>query len=186
MKSLRSRLMVSVGLIILMVLGTSTWMHINDLKHDYRVALEERSEAMVQGLKNDVMTIYQQELNENDVLKALSGLSVQCLQLYESNKDKHVVSIAIINPDGIIIAHNDGQFRDAPYRLPQFKSILNELKRQTLLTEQLFHTFIPLVAAEQRVLGVIEIVVSEELFQQKVHQVLFHALLLFLVFLSAA
>lgn len=186
MKSLRSRLMVSVGLIILMVLGTSTWMHINDLKHDYRIALEERSEAMVQGLKNDVMTIYQQELNENDALKALSRLSVQCLQLYESNKDKHVVSIAIISPDGIIIAHNDGQFRDVPYRLPQFKSILNELKRQTLLTEQLFHTFIPLVTSEQHVLGVIEIVVSEELFQQKVHQVLFHALLLFLVFLSAA
>ncbi len=186
MKSLRSRLLMSVGLIIFVVFGTSTWMHVNDLKRDYRTALEERSEAMVQGIKNDAMNIYQYSAGYEDALKGLGRLSLRCLQLYESNKDKHVISIAIINPAGIIAAHSDSTLRETPYALPQYERIVKELKTQTVFAEHVFHTFIPLITEDQHVLGAIEIVVSEELFEEKVQQVLLHAMLLFLAFLLVA
>lgn len=184
MKSLRSRLLISVGFIIFVVLGISTLMHINDLKHDYLMALEARSEAMVQGLMNDIMTQYNPKYVS--AIGAFSGLSLQCQQLYESNNEKGVVSVAIINPEGIIVAHNDRQLKETPSSLPQFQNLLKQSKIQTLLIGEFYHTVIPLVTKDQHVLGAIEIVVTEELFEQKVHQVLIHAVLLFLIFLAAA
>jgi hypothetical protein len=43
---LRTKILFSVGLIIFVVLGTSTLLHIRKLKKDYLEALEWRSEAM--------------------------------------------------------------------------------------------------------------------------------------------
>ena len=48
--NLRVKILFSVGVIIFVVLGTSTLVHIYGVQQDYLEALEWRSEALAQGL----------------------------------------------------------------------------------------------------------------------------------------
>jgi hypothetical protein len=48
-----------VGLIIFAVLGTSTFMHLRNMRKDYLHAIEWRAEALVQGILHDINIKFQ-------------------------------------------------------------------------------------------------------------------------------
>ena len=50
--SLRTKILLSIGFIIFIVLGTSTFVHIRNLRDDYLETLTWRSEALAQDIIN--------------------------------------------------------------------------------------------------------------------------------------
>ena len=99
--SLRTKLLVSVGVIIFIVLGTSSFLHIQDLQRDYLEALEWRAEALAQSIVNTIRERYRL----NPATKEMLGVaSLQCVQLFELNQEKNVTHVAAITLEGSITA----------------------------------------------------------------------------------
>ncbi len=63
--SLRTQILFSVGFIIFIVLGTSTFIHIRDVKQDYLDAIERQSKVFAQGILIDMKI--QEEHKENGI-----------------------------------------------------------------------------------------------------------------------
>jgi hypothetical protein len=54
--SLRTKILLSVGLIIVVVLGSSTIVHIQDLQRDYKETINFRSEALAQSIVENILS----------------------------------------------------------------------------------------------------------------------------------
>ena len=177
--SLRTKLLVSVSVIILIVLGTSSFLHIHDLQRDYLEALEWRAEALAQSIVNEIRERYRL----NPATKEMLGVtSLQCAQLYELNQEKNVTHIAVINESGEIVAHNDKAFWNTPVESPVLLDHLDRRKPITVLEGTIYHTLIPIFAEEDVYLGTVDIGFPKSLVDEKVRQTLRQSLGLFALF----
>ncbi|MBD3309049.1 HAMP domain-containing protein, partial [candidate division KSB3 bacterium] len=178
--SLRLKILLSVGLIIFLVLGASTLIHIRDLKRDYLEALEWHSEALAQNILGAIEKQYQLFPDQENFRGLLSTMALQCIQLYEFHHERHhVTHIAIITSTGEIVAHND---RDVWNTQIEQSALLDALQRQeltTVLVGNSYHTLIPIVMPDDKFLGTIDIGVSKAVVDQKVQDILWQSALLF-------
>ena len=181
---LRTKILLSVGLIIFFVLGTSTLVHINNMKHNYLEAIGWRSEALAQGMLSDIQSKLQySEYYDIDIQGTLEGLTVQCTQLYELNKEKGISSIAIINTSGIIAAHSHEEQWDKPV---ESVIVLDQLQRQeqaTVQDDSGYHTIVPIFSQDNTYVGSIEISVPQTVVDEKVQQSFLYFITLFAIFL---
>lgn len=83
--SLRTKILLSVGLIIFVVLGTSTLVHIQDLKRNYLETLDWRAEALAQNTVREIVELLRYKTS---IQGMFGSLSLKCSKLYESNKEK--------------------------------------------------------------------------------------------------
>jgi PAS domain S-box-containing protein len=180
--SLRTKLLLSVGISIFVVLGTNTSIHIQQLKRDYLEAIEWRSEALARGLLEDVPFIKSMSPSANiqEVLEALSPL---CSLLYEANKEKNVAHVAVINADGMIVAHSDINFWKTLIDSPLLLKHLQRHELTTVLDGGAYHTFVPIFGVLRAYLGAIDIGIPKEVVDEKVRQLLFDSVGVFGVFL---
>jgi hypothetical protein len=102
---LQTKLLASVGIIIFLVLGMSTYLHIQSLKQNYLGALELRSEALARGMLDNAAYLFQMSPSA-DIQAALETLSTQCNRLYDVNKEKNIAHVAVIGATGVIAAHS--------------------------------------------------------------------------------
>lgn len=102
--SLRTKILLSVGLIIFVVLGTSTLVHIQDLKRNYLEALDWRAEALAQNTVREIVELLRYKTS---IQGMFGSLSLKCSKLYESNKEKNVTHCAVIDTSGVIAAHSN-------------------------------------------------------------------------------
>lgn len=72
---LRTKLVLSVGLFVVVILGTSTFIHIRDLRNEYLDAIEERSEGLAYVISTELPDRYKLIKRVDDAL--LSSLSLQ-------------------------------------------------------------------------------------------------------------
>ena len=183
MKSrLRTKILFSVSLIIFVVLGISTFIHIQELKRDYLEAIGWRSEAMAQGLLKNVPYINRLSPSSN-IQETLRTLSPFCHELYELNKEKNVTHVSVIDASGTIAAHNNIDFWNTAVASPTLLDHLQQRKQTTLLNGKVYHTLVPIFGTLDVYIGTIDIGVSKENVDQKVRAVCIHSITLFIVFL---
>jgi methyl-accepting chemotaxis protein len=187
---LQTKILLSVGLIIFVVLGTSTLIHIQNLRRDYLEAIEWRSEALAQSISSEILKRYERydlasmQVTLEDIQTLLGVASVQCLELYELNKQKNVTHIAVIDESGSIVAHNDRALRNTPLENPVLLDALHRRKLTTALDKTIYHTFIPVFAQQGNYLGTIDIGFPKSAVDVKVKKVLIQSVALFALFLA--
>ena len=183
--SLRTKLLLSVGIIIFVVLGTSTFTHIQQLKRDYLEAIEWRSEALAKGLIDAVPSLKTMSPTA-DFQNTLRAFSIPCNRLYESNKEKNVSHVAVIDASGVIVAHNDASFWDTPVKSPVLLEQLQRHELTTVLDGTTYHTLVPILGVMDVYLGATDIGVPKEAVDKKVQQLLLDSVGVFGVFLIVA
>ncbi len=178
---LRAKILVSTGLIIFCVLGTSTIVQIQYSKRDYLEAVEWRSDALTQSIVAEI--IKWGGTQPQSIKAALKGSAFQCRQLYELNKDKQVSHVAVLDDTGTILVHNERDFQDT-----QVTSVvlLEHLKRRELVTVLdggLYHTLIPIFGPDDLYFGTMDIGHYKQIVDVKIQQILRRSAVLFILFL---
>ena len=178
--SLRTKIVVSVGFIIIVVLGIITIVHVQNLKHDYLEALEWRSEALAQGIYTKVAEMYAFNPGIGEMLAVLSQ---QCLDLYNLNKEKNVEHFAIIDIRNVIVAHNDEMLWQSPVQNPRLLEQIESHRLTTVLEGAVYHTFIPLRMPDDTFLGTIDVGIPKQIVDRKVQHIILQTLSLSTFFL---
>lgn len=174
--SLRGIVVCSVGIIISIMLGMNAIVWIRDFKRNYLEAVEWRSEALAQGIINQITNNQKYDstyyVNNSALLEVFS---LQCLQLYELNQAKHVTHIAVIDATGRIAAHNDKRLWRASITSPALRGHLEQHALVTFLDGSMYHTLVPFFTPQNEYLGSIDIGFPEQIVQNKMWQTLRHA-----------
>ncbi len=187
--SLRTKVLLSVGLIIIMVLGTNTFVHIRNLRQNYLEAIGWRSEALSQGMLKVIKEYSEFSAN---IQSTLESLAIECMDIYDLNKDKNVTHIAVINEEGLISAHNQEDHEKTSIESPL---LLDNLKRQELITVlegSIYHTFIPIFGkkgtegTQDVYLGAVDIGFPKSVVDKKIQQLLKGTAGLFVLYLVLA
>lgn len=182
--SLRSKMIASVGLIIFVVLGTSTLIHIQFLRRNYLQSIEWRSEALAQGIVNEIVDLYQFIAYMPGMLE---GVALRCQQLYASNRDKNVTHVAVIDPSGIFAVHSDPERAKTPVQNPLLLEYLERQEQTTVLVGSVYHTLVPVFGTEEnRYLGTVDIGFPKQAVDAKVNYMLITSVKLFGLFLVLA
>ncbi|GAK59811.1 methyl-accepting chemotaxis sensory transducer [Candidatus Vecturithrix granuli] len=181
--NLRSKILLAIGMVIFVVLGTSTYVHLQVMKQDFLESIKERSEALAQDIINGILEVtrFQQSIEGN-----LGALSLRCIKLYERNKEKNIAHFAVINASGIIEAHNDRTFWEQPVKDPYLLAYLQQHEQMIVLIDEIYHTLVPVFGDKQNYLATIDIGVPKDFFDQKVQALLVQTIVLFLLFLLFA
>lgn len=180
--SLRTKILFSVGVIIFIVLGTSTFVHIQNLKDDYLEALTWRSEALAQDLVEGIRELHQFNTNVEGML---GSLSLHCIKLYELNQDRNITHFAVIDTEGVIRAHNQKELWDTPLDNPRLLEQIAQHQRLTFLDNGTYHTLVP-VFIEDDYIATIDVGTPKKLVDKKVADVLLSSISLFVGFLLLA
>jgi methyl-accepting chemotaxis protein len=186
--SLRVKILVSVGLIVLAVLGSSTFIHLQNLQADSLEAMNLRSEALAQGIVSDILKRFPLlvDTTEQRLHMMLSASFITCNQIYELNKDKGIAFIAIIAPTGIIANHSDREQWDRSLEDSPLFPYLQQREQITVLDGEYYHTFIPIFSQDNVFLGTVDIGSPKSLIEIKVAKVIHQSVFLFVGFLLLA
>ena len=179
--SLRAKVLLSVGLIIFLVLGSSTIVHIQDLRRDYLEALTWRSESLAQDIINKIVEM--EGLGLRSVEDMFPPLALRCIKLYELNKKKNVSYFAVIDPLGKIGPHNNSELWNTPLASPVLLEELGRRKQVTVLDEKTYHTLVPVFGKNDTYLATIAVGVPRAVVDEKVRRLFLQALILFALFL---
>lgn len=185
--SLRTQAIVSVSVIILLVLGTNTLISVRDFTRNYLEAVQWRSEALAQGILNQVANNQEYDPNyyvNNPAL--LSVFSLQCQQLYELNRENYVAHIAILAADGSIAAHNDESLWQQPISAAGLREALDRQTGSMFFDGEIYHILIPFFSPQQTHLGSIDIGFPHRVVAEKVQETLAKTLVVFGVFVVIA
>ncbi len=190
--SLRAKMLLSIGFIIFVVLGTSTLIHIHNVRQIYLKEIELRSEALAQSIIGYIlehefmMSIGGTQLDSQLIHTTLQISAEAVSKIYELNKKKDLLFIAVIDPDGIIAAHNDIEKWDTSVEAQLLKAQLQNQKQTIIFDETAYHTLIPIMSERNGYLGAIDIGMSPQGIQGKIRQALIQTGSLFLLFLVVA
>ena len=181
--SLRVKILCSVGLIILVVLGTSTLVNISRVQQDYFEALEWRSQALAQGLIKKARDLANTapEFNSNDLLELLN---YWVRDVYESNPK--LTHIAVIDPEGIIAAHTEKALWDSPVESPGLLDALQRREQLTVLDGETYHMVFPIYNGRDTHLGSIDIGIPKGIIDKQAQQILGDVMGLFVFFVGLA
>ena len=180
---LRTQILLSVSVIIFVVLGTSTLIHIRDMQRDYFESLTWRSEALAQQIIAEIRGMH--TLGLDDVTEMFPPLALCCVKLYEANKEKHIAHVAVIYPDGIIGPHSDPEHWNTPVASPLLKAQLPRQKQVTILDHHTYHTLVP-VLEEDLHWATIDIGTPKDVMEHKIQGMILQSVLLFGLFLLLA
>lgn len=185
--SLRTKISFSVGLIIFIVLGTSTLVNIQNLERNYLQAIEWRAEALAQGILNQIMN--NQDYDPNYYInnpRLLEVFSLQCMQLYELNREKNVAHFSIINASKVIAAHNIKSLWNTPVESAVLRESLDRQELVTVLDGDTYHTLIPIVWDQAIYLGSFDIGFPKHVVDRQARELLMNSAILFCVYLVLA
>lgn len=182
--NVQTKMLGFVGIMIVIVMSISTLVHIGNSKRDYLETIGWRSEALAQSLVDDVTEMFQAT---SYAPERLTGLSLQCEQLYTPNQEKHVAHIAIIRADGVIAAHNDAQLVGTSIESETILEALEQQAQITVLDGAIYHTLVPIFATQDKMyIGSVDVGFPKYVLDASVGRVWRSAFVLFVVFLALA
>ncbi len=191
--SLRTKTSVSVGLIIFVVLGTSTVVHIYNLRQDYLDALNLRFEALAQSivgniLKRDAMMSIGLSQRDPHMIHTILQVSAaeDTKNIHALNKEKGLLFIAVVDSEGIIAAHNVTEKWDTPVESRKLQEYLQRREQLTFRDEATYHTLIPVFGTDEAYLGTIDIGSPKSVVDEKVRRLIWSSILLLVIFLLLA
>lgn len=179
---LRTKILLSVGLIIFLILGATTIVHVQHLRQDCIEGLNWLSEAPSKYLAREIATL--RNPGEAQLKEALGPIVRQCIELYKLDEENHVSHLAILDEAGKILAHTYPELVDT---VVEETSIIEQLGRhqpQTILEGTTYHLLIPVFQDQGDYLATIIIGVPKQVVDEKVNAMLGQLLILFLVFLG--
>ncbi len=177
---LRAKILLFFSVVTLCGFGGNAYIQIQDWQKNYLEAMQQRSEALSQAIFSgiDVVKTYNPGYL-NNIQALLSKLSDRCDQLYQMNRTKNVTHFAVISPKGIIAAHNDSTFLNAPVS-QILRPYIEQRQIVTVLDKRTYHTLIPIFEEEGNIyLGMIDIGWPKAVFDQAVREMLWHTMSLF-------
>ena len=190
--NLRSKILLSVGLIVFIVLGINTFVHIHELRRDYLEAINWHSEALTQNIQNTIMDRVNSlvfagiRLDNQQVRTVLNSSTLECMKVYESNKDKDVSFVAIVDQNGVITAHNEQNMWETSVQSPVVLDYLRRQEQTTVLDDTTYHTLVPVFGSDDLYLGTIDIGTPRKLVDRKISTVILHSITVFIIFLFLA
>ena len=191
--NLRAKILLSVGLTILFAQGISTLMHIHELNQAVRDALNLRFEALAQSLVANIterdrrMSPMSAERTPAIIYMTLQAASiVELPRIYELNKDKGVLFIALINPEGIFASHVDREKWDTPVQNEALRKGLARREQITVFDGELYQTLVPVFGQNDSYLGTIAIGAAKALVNEQIWALALKPLLLRGVFMLLA
>ena len=155
--NLRSKILVSVGLTILLAQVLSTIVQIYGLRQSYQKALNLRFEALVQGIVADIVDRDSRmwpEPSQRDpemlhtILQAASMTTVP--QLYEMNKEKGVAFISVVSPEAVLATHSVQEEWNTPVQSEKLRHVLQQQTQITILDGDMYHTIVPVLAKDAK------------------------------------
>ena len=187
LSNLRAKILFTVGVTLFIVLGTNTLVHIRDLKQDYLASIKWRSEALAQGILNQV-NIYetQREHGITSIQNLFESLFFHSLHLYNLYKEKDVTHVALIDEYGRIVTHNDRAFVGTSLENAKLLRHIQRREQAVVLDGNTYHTLVPVYVAGDVYVGSIDIGVPKTIVDDKIRRVLVHAVFLFVLFLIAS
>ena len=186
--SLRRKIVASVGMIILGVMGVTTFFHIQYVQNEYFQAVEWRSEILVQSLKKEIIDTYKYLPYTPDSMNIWID---RCGQLYEDNQDKNVAYVAVIDTTHTVRSHNDSEWLNQPITSQRVLSALERHEAARVLDTDTYHFLFPVIASydadeDPMFLGALAVGLPKDVVDQKVDALLKQALLLLLCALIVA
>ena len=180
--NLRTKILLSVGLIIAVVLGISTIVHIRDLRRDYLEAIEWRSE----GLAHNILKVFADESKIGLKIDQMSGLlSLRSADIFHSYKEKNVTHVAVIDDAGVIVAHNNAELLDTQIESDVLRDYLSRHELMTVPDGTNYHTLIPIFMKDAYI-GTIDIGFPRTVVEGKVQKLIGESVILFVAFLVFA
>lgn len=178
---LRTKTLISVSLILVLALGTSTFVQISSMSHSYRQALIWRSEALAHSLSNDLAHRFSAASED------MAQLTSNCQQLYATLAPQHITYIAVLDAEGVIIAHNDPAKLHISSTRPLFRQQLATQRPVTFLEDAIYHTLLPVLDDQsQKYVGSVAIGFSEQAITATIRETLFQAAIVVGVFVVFA
>lgn len=172
---LQTKVLLSTGALILLVLGINSFVQVQNLKRYYLDAITWRSETLTESIIQEAVSKYNISPDTTNIELLLNTLSVACIQLYEANQQRDVSHVAVINAAGVIAAHNNRERWNTPVENPILLAALQQRQRMTVVEGDTYHTFVPFFGKGDAYLGTVDIGVPKRLVDQKVHEILLYA-----------
>ncbi|PIE35802.1 hypothetical protein CSA56_02665 [candidate division KSB3 bacterium] len=179
--SLRTKILLSVSVILFFVLGTSTIVHIQALRQDYLEALTWHSESLAQDIIHKLIDM--ETFGLKSVEDMFPPLALRCIKLYELNKHKNVSYFAVFDPSGTIGPHNDSELWHTPVTSEMLLAELERREQVTVLEGKTYHTLVPVFGEKGAYLGTVGVGVSRTVVDEKVKHLVWQSLILYVVFL---
>lgn len=173
---LRTKILLSVGVLIFIVLGITTLMHFQHLKQGYLDALKWLSEAPAKCLTSELVRL----ADEETLTTALEPVLQQCQTLYHLNEGNKISHLAILDASGKILAHTDKERIGSSL---EQSSVMDRLKRHThtvALDGSTYHVLVPVSSDQGEYLATIDIGVSKEVVEGNVNAMLWQSVMLFI------
>ncbi|MCP4404214.1 MAG: HAMP domain-containing protein [bacterium] len=162
--SLRTKILLSVGLTIFFAQGISTLVHMHELKQAARNALNLRFEALAQSLVANIterdqrMSVTSTERTPEAVHTTLQAAAiVELPQIYALNKDKGVLFIALINPESVFASHVERDKWNTPVQNARLREYLAQREQMTVLVDETYQALVPVFGQDDVYLGTITI-----------------------------
>lgn len=187
-QSLRVKILVSIGLIVLVVLGSSTFIHLRNIRTDSLEAMNLRSEALAQGIVSDILKRFPLlvDTTEQRLHMMLQASFIISNQIYDLNKEKGIAFIAIIAPTGIIANHSDREQWDRSLENSPLFPYLQRQEQITVLDGSDYHTLIPIFSQDDIFLGTVDIGSPKSTIDTKIANVIRQSVFLFVILLLLA
>ncbi len=188
--TVRSKILVSVGLTIFLAQALSTVVNIYGLKHSYTEALNLRFEALVQTIVADIverdvaMNMGRAQRNPEMIYTTLQAASMtKITKIYDINKEHDVVSIAVIDANSIFATHTVQEKWGKPVPDGALKTALQQHQQQTILDGEIYYTLVPVLAKDEIYLGTVVVGALRSLVDSQIRALLIRPLGLWVVFL---
>ncbi|MBD3309080.1 HAMP domain-containing protein [candidate division KSB3 bacterium] len=178
--NLRTKILVPVGLIIFVMLGVSTLLHVQDLRREYLNAIKSRAE----GLGYVIVQLIEDRFQGGLTVQEMFGiLSLRCAEVFDSYKENNVEHVAVIDKTGTVIAHNDLERRNTPLENPQLLDLIQRQEVDIALSGTTYHALIPVFSQQGEYLATVDIGFPQHLIAGKIQQLLLQAAGLFVLLL---
>lgn len=146
--TIRIKLLIAVSVILLVVAGLISAVHIHTLQQENLKSIQRFSEVLAYTLVDDITETFQSFPN----LQTLpEDFSLRCESLRKTHADKAVTHVAVIDDAGFIIAHSQTESVGSPITSLAVLTHLRRRESATILDGEVYHTLVPIVDVHDNV-----------------------------------
>ena len=178
---LRFKILLIVSGTIMLVLSAITYLYIERLQQEYLAGMGQRAAGMSEKIAADIRNL---ALNSNNLNWVLSVQSIAARQLFEQQQTRGLRHVAVLNAQGLQVAHNQIAQRGQALSAPQLLAALARQEPTAVAIDGVFHNLIPVFDDQQQFLASIDVGIDEREIDAKLSAQLWQVLALSLLCMS--
>ncbi len=148
---LRTKLLLTVGVLIIVVSGGITVLHIRHLRDSYLSAFLHLAEAPTRYLSSASPE------------HSLEDVARRCLELYGPGADSPLAHFAILDGSGKILAHTDSALQNTTITNPELSAAIQQHTQASIRSDATYHLIVPIFRANQEYVASLDIGVPADL-----------------------